>query len=58
MMSTEPEKPSGVTARTTLWVAMAMALATAASLIGWRFDQDIRQARARVAHGSTVIETR
>ena len=57
-MSTKPEKPSGVTARTTLWVAMAMALATAASLIGWRFDQDIRQARARVAHGSTVIETR
>jgi 2-hydroxy-6-oxonona-2,4-dienedioate hydrolase len=58
MMSTKPEKPSGVTARTTLWVAMAMALATAASLIGWRFDQDIRQARARVAHGSTVIESR
>ena len=37
---------------------MALALATAASLIGWRFDQDIRQARARVACGSKLIETR
>jgi 2-hydroxy-6-oxonona-2,4-dienedioate hydrolase len=43
-------------ARTSL-VAGAI-IGTAALLIWWRFDSDLQQARARVAHGSVLIATR
>lgn len=38
--------------------AVGLAVVVAALSIGWRFDQDIQSARARSAHGSTLIATR
>lgn len=46
------------TVRNSIWILVALGLAAAALLIGWRFDKDIEQARARVAGGSVLIETR
>jgi hypothetical protein len=36
---------------------MAMAVTSAALLIGWRFDRDVRQARDHAAQGSAVLQT-
>ncbi len=36
---------------------MSLGAATAALLIGWRFDGDLRKARDRVAHDSVLIDT-
>jgi hypothetical protein len=33
-------------------------IAIAALVIWWRFDSDIQQARARIAHGSVLVATR
>src|SRR6202790_3521678 len=38
--------------------ALALILGIAALFVWLRFDRDIKQARARVAHGSLLIETR
>ncbi|CAN5124742.1 alpha/beta hydrolase [soil metagenome] len=43
--------------RRLLWIAMTLLLTTALS-IWWRFDNDMRKARDRVARGSVLIETR
>ena len=41
------------------WLTLiALALISAALLIGWRFDRDIAAARARAAQGSVLIDTR
>ena len=36
---------------------IALALISAALLIGWRFDRDMRQASARAAQGSVLLQT-
>ena len=41
------------------WLTLiALALISAALLIGWRFDRDIAAARARAAQGGVLIDTR
>ena len=43
--------------RDEVWIALSLALATVMS-IGWRFHEDMGQARDRVAQGSVLIKTR
>ena len=38
--------------------ALGLILGVAALLVWWRFDSDIKRARARVAHGSLLVATR
>jgi 2-hydroxy-6-oxonona-2,4-dienedioate hydrolase len=38
--------------------SISVGLATVALMIWWRFNADVQQARARVAHGSVLVETR
>ena len=39
-------------------LAFALALVSAALLIGWRFDRDMQRARAHAAHGGVLLQTR
>ena len=39
-------------------LALALALVSAAILIGWRFDRDMQRARAHAAQGSVLLQTR
>ena len=45
-------------ARRGLLTLLALALVSAALLIGWRFDIDMQRARARAAQGSVLLQTR
>ena len=40
-----------------LLTLMALALISAALMIGWRFDRDMRRARAHAAQGSVLLQT-
>ena len=44
--------------RTILGIAIMLLVLSAALLIWWRFDQDIKLATARAAQGSVLIATR
>ena len=37
--------------------ALGLILGVAALFVWWRFDSDIKRARARVAHGSLLVAT-
>ncbi len=43
--------------RRVILTLIALALIGAALLIGWRFDRDMRRARARAAQGSVLLQT-
>ena len=45
-------------ARRGLLTLLALALISAAILIGWRFNSDMQRARARAAQGSVLLQTR
>ena len=45
-------------ARRGLLTLLALALGSAAILIGWRFDSDMQRARAHAAQGSVLLQTR
>ena len=45
-------------ARRGLLTLLALALVSAAILIGWRFDSDMQRARAHAAQGSVLLQTR
>ena len=44
--------------RRAFWVALVLALASAALFVRGRFDHDMRRARAHAAHGSVLLATR
>ena len=46
------------TTRRGLLTLLALALISAAILIGWRFNSDMRRARAHAAQGSVLLQTR
>jgi len=45
------------TGRNAIWIVIASGLVAASVWIGWRFDDDMRKARDRVADGSLLVET-
>jgi uncharacterized membrane protein YqjE len=47
-----------MSSRRILFAALALALVSAALLVTWRFDNDMRRARAHAAQGSVLLATR